>query len=821
MANNWAIIIGINHYEHHPEQQLKYAVPDARLIYEFLSTQAGFAPDQILLCLGDEAHRTSPNYPTYATLLRLLNRDLHPSRIGQVDRLWFFFGGHGVSQNGRDYLLTADSLIEDVELKIALPIDEVIASLRKHQTADIVLVLDNCRQLQGSRKLSAGEVGKQTIELAQSRGITTIFSCDYGQYSFELDSVKQGAFTYALVEGLKQHTLPDQLEQYLRRRVAELNQRRDQVPRIRVEPASKALQPLLPSAVTAADITVLVERAREVELEEDFETAKQLWWQVTLAQSDEHIREARTAIERINQKINKKSVPHPPPPPPVEASNTRRLDAAMPKVCRVGQETEVRVMIALPDSVGLKNYLPDYTEAGDLISKGDVNRNTFPLTFPKDPVTGEPQPTTLFISITARSFAVEQAIKGLYLSPDQDSGVVTFFMMPQIKRSRARVRVEVFKDEQRAVLLGSLSLVTKILEQQSAWTQAAWRLVKLPLNLLDNYSTTRQEASQRVYAPIAYAPLDTINRSLLDDTEDCLCDAAPLSSNFSPENNQIGEESANSLPLCEADFETVTVDKRGQMTKRFAKRATLFKEDLGNGVILEMVQIPGGSFKMGSPETEKGRSNYESPQRTVNVSSFFMGKFTVTQAQYQQIMGRNPAIFKGEKRPVENVSWNDAVEFCAKLSQRTGRTYRLPSEAEWEYACRARTTTPFHFGQTVTSALANYDASKAVYGSEPKGEYRGQTTEVGSFPPNAFGLYDMHGNVWEWCQDHWHENYQGAPNDGSAWLSEDKHALRLLRGGSWYSGPRSCRSACRNHAYPATRSNLTGFRVVCVPPRTV
>jgi uncharacterized caspase-like protein len=274
MANNWAIIIGINHYEHHPERQLKYAVPDAQLIYDFLSTQAGFDPEHILLCLGDEAHRTSPNYPTYATLLRLLNRDLHPSRIGQVDRLWFFFGGHGVSQNGRDYLLTADSLIEDIELKIALPIDEVIASLRKHQNADIVLILDNCRQLQGSRKLSAGEVGKQTVELAHSRGITTIFSCDYGQYSYELETVQHGAFTYALVEGFKHHTLPNQLEQYLQRRVAELNQRRDQVPRIRVEPAAKALQPLLPSAVTAADITILVERAREAELEEDFETAK-------------------------------------------------------------------------------------------------------------------------------------------------------------------------------------------------------------------------------------------------------------------------------------------------------------------------------------------------------------------------------------------------------------------------------------------------------------------------------------------------------------------------------------------------------------------
>ena len=307
MANNWAIVIGINHYDHHPERQLQYAVPDAQLMCDFLCTHAGFARDRILLCLGDQEYKTSPTYPTYPTLLRLLNRDLHPDRIGQVDRLWFFFGGHGVSRNGRDYLLTSDSLLEDIELKIALPIDEVIASLRRHQVADIVLILDNCRQQQGSRQFVVDDIGKQTIELAQSRGITTIFSCDYGQFSYELESLKQGAFTYALVEGLKQYTLPDKLEPYLRRRVAELNQRSDQIPRIRVEPAAKAMQPLLPGAVTTADITVLVDRAREAELGENFETAKQLWWQVIeVAQSIDRVREARMAIDRVDEKIDRR-----------------------------------------------------------------------------------------------------------------------------------------------------------------------------------------------------------------------------------------------------------------------------------------------------------------------------------------------------------------------------------------------------------------------------------------------------------------------------------------------------------------------------------
>mgnify|MGYP005839573929 CR=1 FL=1 len=147
----------------------------------------------------------------------------------------------------------------------------------------------------------------------------------------------------------------------------------------------------------------------------------------------------------------------------------------------------------------------------------------------------------------------------------------------------------------------------------------------------------------------------------------------------------------------------------------------------------------------------------------------------------------DPAKFKGDNRPVEQISWHDATEFCARLTKHTGRTYRLPSEAEWEYACRAGTTTPFYFGETITPDLVNYDGNYS-YGAAPQGQYREATTDVGSFPPNGFGLYDTHGNVWEWCLDHWHDSYGGlfrqAPTDGSAWLSSDENKSRLLRGGS-------------------------------------
>jgi formylglycine-generating enzyme required for sulfatase activity len=164
---------------------------------------------------------------------------------------------------------------------------------------------------------------------------------------------------------------------------------------------------------------------------------------------------------------------------------------------------------------------------------------------------------------------------------------------------------------------------------------------------------------------------------------------------------------------------------------------------------------------------------------------------------------------------VERVTWHDAIEFCARLSKQTGREYRLPSEAEWEYACRAGTTTPFHFGETITTDLANYDGTR-TYGSGPNGQYRKQTTEVGSFKvANAFGLYDMHGNVWEWCLDHWHENYNGAPADGSAWVTGGNASRRVLRGGSWNNGPGNCRSAHRSRFEPGNRDSNLGFRVVC------
>jgi formylglycine-generating enzyme required for sulfatase activity/tetratricopeptide (TPR) repeat protein len=289
---------------------------------------------------------------------------------------------------------------------------------------------------------------------------------------------------------------------------------------------------------------------------------------------------------------------------------------------------------------------------------------------------------------------------------------------------------------------------------------------------------------------------------------------------FSMEKNSVSEQQENrnrvfsKNSVSEQQFEIVTVNRKGEITHREQKQARCQTEELGNGITLEMVYIPGGTFTMGSPENEKGREPWykgsESPQHQVTIQPFFIAKYPVTQAQWQAVMGNNPSRFKGEKRPVETVSWDDVVKFCQRLSEKTGKDYRLPSEAEWEYACRAGTTTPFYFGETITTDLANYNGN--TYASEPKGVRCGETTYVGSFPPNAFGLYDMHGNVWEWCADNWHENYEGAPSDGSIW-KEGNSGQPVIRGGSWGNVPGGVRAASRDNYSQDIRGNRVGFRL--------
>ena len=270
-------------------------------------------------------------------------------------------------------------------------------------------------------------------------------------------------------------------------------------------------------------------------------------------------------------------------------------------------------------------------------------------------------------------------------------------------------------------------------------------------------------------------------------------------------------------------FETVSVDRSGQIQQRAIIEVELIREDLGNDIYLDLVSIPTGSFLMGSPASESNRDDDESPRHMVTLKTFLMGLYEVTQQQWQAVaqmpainidLRLNDSTFRGSTRPVERVTWAEAVEFCQRLSRQTGHRYRLPAESEWEYACRAGTSSPFAYGATLSSTLANFDAN-STYGQAPQGEFRKRTTEVGGFFANAWGLHDMHGNVLEWCADHWHDSYENAPTDGTAWITDGDAKLRVQRGGSWFDPPRISRSANRSKNKPNGRYGDVGFRVVC------
>lgn len=304
-------------------------------------------------------------------------------------------------------------------------------------------------------------------------------------------------------------------------------------------------------------------------------------------------------------------------------------------------------------------------------------------------------------------------------------------------------------------------------------------------------------------------------------------------------------ERGSKLPqLASFEFVVVTLNARGALVDKREGRMRSYQEDLGDAAVLEMVEIPPGSFLMGTSyaEAEGVTEEYkrhlnestkrygdqyvpqEIPRHSVQLAGFFIGRFEVTQEQWRAVaklpklsrdLASDPSYFKGDQLPVDTVSWEDAREFCNRLSQSTGRRYRLPSEAEWEYACRAGTTTQFSSGSTITPTVANY-RSEYPYAGAPESISRDHTTPVGSLGvANSFGLCDMHGNVEEWCLDPWHENYNIAPQDESVWEFRGDPKIRVARGGAWTAMAASCRSAFRIGVWSTRADFRLGFRVVC------
>ncbi|MEH2014734.1 SUMF1/EgtB/PvdO family nonheme iron enzyme [Nostoc sp.] len=777
MGRNWAIVVGINHYEN--LQSLNFAKRDASVMATWFQQEAKF--NQVFLFTDDSpaiaANSPIPTQPTFGHVRRFLRaqfENIQSPLLKPEDNLWFFFAGHGNRYKDKDYLMFSDSDPGDVE-HTAISVDFITQRLRRSGADNVVLFLDACRDESSRAGLGIGEQRHQ--------GVITFYSCTANQKSWEIDELQHGSFTHSLLEGLRLQgeancATVERLAQYLDYQVPHLNTRYGkptQNPYLQAEPPYKMYFILLEQTATLRDVEPLKFQASIAENRDDLLLAKQLWVRVLAVSRGDW--DAIEAIERlaVRQRGNFEQIS--PTSESIDSSSGGRSASSKPVqksfVQRQKEHQQNLVRYEQAFSKEIKRQYP-LSQA----TRSELNQLQQSLQISNDEREQIEQPIIAKKDAENRKRQQEEAER---LQRQQEAERRRQQQEAATTNGTTPARITRQKFLQWVGLGGSgllIAVVHEIFKGQSPTPEST--------NQPANKSTTISVAEPKYIPP----------------TE--------------------GGSKAFGLPLWTVEFETVTVDEKGQVIKRDPnKQAKFFKEDLGNGITLDMVEILAGSFKMGSPSGEEARDKSEEPQHPVNVPAFFIGKFEVTQEQYQQIMGSNPSRFKGAKRPVEKVSWNDAVDFCKKLSQKTGRKYRLASEAEWEYACRAGTTTPFHFGETITTELANYNGN-STYASAPKGKNRQETTEVGSFPPNAFGLYDMHGNVWEWCQDIWHDSYKRAPQDGSAWIDNDNQS-QLVRGGSWFINPEFCRSASRYGLWagPGFIYLYVGFRVVCAVGRTL
>jgi len=808
MSKNWAISIGINQYDN--LQPLNFAKRDAEAMAAWFREEAKF--DQVFLFTEDSpAINTSPPIPTQPTfggLRGFLRRQFEQPLLEPGDNLWFFFAGHGMRHADKDYLMLADSDPGDIE-HTAISVEYITERLRRSRADNVVLLLDACREESSRSGLGIGEEKHQ--------GVITFYSCAANQKSWEIAELRHGSFTHTLLTGLRLHgeancATVERLDRYLNSAVPQLNtryQKEIQNPYLKAEPPYKMYYILLEQSATMRDVESLKLQASLSENSGNFELAKQIWIRVlgvSPADSD-----AISAIQRIAIKNNN------PKPVPLEVNNPQvigsaRGDATMSptqilelaeKIKENNRKQEEYRQVVLKE---VEQQFPLNQKSIDNLSNLQKS-----LQLSEEEVSGIKQPIFIHKEAEYRKREEEERIRREQQAErirqqhqqnleqyqrEFSAKIEKEYPFHQASRNKfKKLQISLQLSEQEILQIEQPIIAKKEAEYQKLQGENR----KPSGNPSGSNSPPIKRRQFLIYAGLGGTGLVTtvVFSQILKPTV------------------QPKQVQPKLLELLTVTFTTKTVNKTGKIVNQENHQAKYFKEDLSNGITLEMVQIPGGSFMMGSPESEKRRYESESPQHEVNVPAFSMGKFVVTQEQYQQIMGNNPSYFteKEAKLPVEQVSWNNAVEFCQKLSEKTGREYRLPSEAEWEYACRAGTTTPFHFGETITTELANYKGT-SIYASEPKGKHLQRTTDVGIFPPNAFGLYDMHGNVWEWCQDDWHNNYIDAPKDGSGWTSRSGNT-KVLRGGSWTSDPVNCRSAFRSLYTLDYNGNAIGFRVVC------
>ncbi len=666
MAKNWAIAIGINQYDN--LQSLNYAQADAESMRDYFCQEVGF--EQVYFFAAD-APPITPEYgnplsaqPTFGALMRFLRVRFEEKFLEAGDNLWFFFAGHGIRHQERDYLMPSDGDPGDVE-RTAIPMSYITERLRRCGADNVILLVDACRHTQGKR--AGMGIGREV-----QKGVVTIFSCSPEEISYEIEQLQHGVFTYVLLEGLRIQgegncATVERLSLYLRDRVPRLTQqyrRRQQTPYAVVEPASKYHLILLPHQATEKDAETLKLAAFKAEVKGEWERAKQLWIRVLV----------------------------------VSPANPDAIDAL--ERLALGQKQSARRTA--------RRRLEEIEQQGSTSRSPDN---------PRIP------------HLTRRELIKWLGWGGI--------GIVTVMVLPRVWELLQKPEEMLSEDIKIAlaqfdsITIASVAMIIRTLENENYQIEDIKN--KITEILCNSPNCLKWDTSLKTLDPnhkkqwvkeiLDYQQRKEITPDGIIGLATRQKLLADLRAKLSAQAQQT--PSVNSQPkLTTFSFEVITVDNRGNQVDSQNRKAKQFTEMIKDNIGLQMVSIPGGTFMMGTEEEEIERLvkkfdrewfRKEKPQHQVTVQLFFMGKYQVTQAQWKAIAQRTnlkvnieltlyPSYFQGGNRPVEQVSWDEAVEFCARLSKLTGRKYRLPSEAEWEYACRAGTSTPFHFGKTITTS---------------------------------------------------------------------------------------------------------------------
>ncbi len=792
----YALLIGISNYNA-GLTPLPSAVKDVDALHQVLLNPeiGGFAESDVKVL--KDAEKTEIETEIYHLFKDRKNDDL----------LLFYFSGHGVTDSQNNFYLTAISTNKDALPPTALPSSYIHNLMNntgnRNRSKHQVVILDCCH----SGAFSKNAKGVGTVNVlpklgGEGRAILTASSSD--QYAFAQEGFELSLYTHFLVEGLKTGAADrdgngeiavDELYDYVRDKVRSVND--DMSPEF--HPVKEGYRIILAKA--ALDDPKLKFR-KEVEkvvrdsngkISKFAKSALSISWknlELSQLEAEAIIAEVIRPYEEYNKKLEQ-----------YEQDLIAEINEAFPFSSTVESQLEY-----YEKSLGLRHedielvkarlIAPKLVEIERLNREQEEEQRKQAKTLRTNNLERYRKEFTKAIEST---YPLDEYVRGGLKSFQMSLGLsdrdVELIESPLISTKEADY-------QQKQNELEKLKLQAEQIKHQQEEAE------RLRLQQVAELERQRQE-NDRLERLRKQAEEEERLKRLQEEAERV--------------KNQ--QQSKPAQPEFEFEFVKVRLVKEsgflgiGGGTKieldRKKGKVQYIRENLGNGVTLDLVKIPAGKFSMGS-----NKYSSEQPIHDVSIKEFWMGKYAITNAQWYAVMGTKPSDlsdvkFQGENQPVINVSWDDATEFCKKLSQKINKKVRLPSEAEWEYACRAGTTTDFHFGETITPELVNYNGNYP-YGDALKGEYRQKTVDVNfaKFSPNAWGLYQMHGNVWEWCEDVWHENYNGAPNDGSAWLTGGEQNRRALRGGSWYGSAVNCRSAYRCRYDADDRYNYIGFRVV-------